>query len=416
MKSKFLIGLKAVAVVIFAGTAAFAQNEENRALIEVVNDPIPAQAVQSEVKATQTQVQAAPSVVVQPTSQPVLLQQPQIVQQQPTIYVQKQAATVVEDTPLTESAADKLRRQRIEMEQQTESKIVEKLEEARMKAEQERAQKLLTGLEAKEEKKEEKTEQKEEAPVVAPVIATPEPVQVVAPVQQVQVFEPVQAQEEPAIQVKSELAALDEDKKSNERMYVTFDFGFMSYGAKNVDTGVGLGANLGMVFNDRYVVEGNFMYTRADIESVTDLALVTPGAVYPTIIQMDQYNFGGTFKYRILTSRFSPYIGGSLAYVYRDYKDQQSFGNYGNSYYPYSNQSLDASSWALDVGLLVGADIKLSENVAIGTEFKYMMNVVYDIDSKGGLQQSKLLYPNFYADPMEELGYYTLAVSLKYLF
>lgn len=408
MKSKFLIGLKAVAVVLLAGTAAFAQNEENKALIEVVNDPIPAQAVQSEVKATQTQVQSAPTVLVQPTSQPVLLQQPQIVQQQPTIYVQKQATTVVEDTPLTESAADKLRKQRIEMEQQTEAKIVEKLEEARMKAEQERAQKLLLGLEAnKEEKKEEKAEEKkEETPVAAPVVI-PEPVQVVAPVQQQQVV--IEPTPEPAIQVKTELAALDDEKKKQEKMYVTFDFGFTSYDAKNVDTGVGLGANIGMVFDDRYVVEGNFMYTRADIE------LLPAVMSYPTIVQMDQYNIGGTFKFRLLKSRFAPYVGGSLAYVYRDYKDEQSFPHLsGCGMYPC--QSLDASSWALDLGLLVGADIRLSDNMSVGTEFKYMMNVVYDVDTKGGLQQSKLLYPSFYGDPIEELGYYTLAISLKYLF
>lgn len=407
MKIKFLVGLEVVALVVTMSVAAFAQNGENKALIEVVNDPIPAQTVQSEVKANQTQVQSAPTVVVQPAAQPVVMQQPQIVQQQPTIYVQKQAPTVVEDSPLSESAADKLRKQRIEMEQQTESKIVEKLEEARMKAEQERAQKLISGLdEKKEEPKKEEKKEEAPAPVVVPVVAAPlEPVQVVQPVVAKEInVEQVNVGQ--AVEVKSELAKLDEEKKEDKKYYATFDFGFMSYDAKNIDTGVGLGVNFGAIFDERYVVEGNFMFTRADIESISRPAIYGYGTVYPTIIQMDQYNFGGTFKYRILKTRFSPYVGGSLTYTYRDYEDEQSFDYY----------KLSASSWAVDMGLLVGADIKLSDNFLIGSEFKYLFNVAYDVETSNGLQQSKLIYPNFYADPVEELGYYTLSISLKYLF
>lgn len=390
MKTKFLVGLKALALVLVS-TTAFAQGQENQALIQVVNDPVPVQAVQA-VPVQQAQPQ---QVIVQPQAQPVLMQQP-------TIYVQKQATTVVEDSPLTESAAEKLRKQRVEMEQQTESKIVQKLEEERMKAEQERAQKLMGNLEEKKEVP---------AVVAAPVVVAPqEQVQVVQPI--VPVVKEVNVEQlnvGPAIEVKSELAALDEKREDDTRYYLTFDTGFISYDARNVETGVGFGANFGAVFDKRYIVEGNFMFVRADIESVTQPMVVTPTGVYPTIIQMDQYNFGGTFKWRILDSRFSPYVGGSLSYTYRNYEDEQSF-------YYYGMNPLEASSWAVDMGLLVGADIKLSDNFAIGTEFKYMFNVAYDVETASGYQQSKLLYPSFYANPVEELGYYSLAISLKYLF
>jgi len=391
--------LQALVLTMSISTFAQANNSENQALIEVVNDPAPAATVQS-APAQTAAVQTAPAVVeVKRQNQFVLQNQPVINQQQPNIYVQKQSATVVEDTPLVESAADKMRKQRVEMEQQTESKIVEKLEEARMKAEQERATKLLTGL---EEKKEEK---KAEEPVAAPV-----PV-VVAPIVPVQVVEPVQAA--PAIEVKSELSKLDEKQDDDKQYYLTFDTGFVAYDAGNIVTGVGFGSNFGAIYDDRFVVEGNFLFTRADIESVTQPVMFTPTGAYPTIIQMDQYSFGGTFKYRILKTRLSPYVGGSLAYTYRNYENEQSPYGYGSC--PYYNCDLNASSWSVDMGLLVGADIKLSDNFSIGSEFKYMFNVAYDVKIDG-LQQSKLLYPDFCNQPVEELGYYSLLISAKYLF
>lgn len=417
MKRNFILGMTLQALTLTMGLtmsiSTFAQTDssENQALIEVVNDPAPAVTVQTQVALPAATVQAAPVqaaqsspavVEVRRENQYVLQNQPVINQQQPNIYVQKQNTTVVEDTPLTESAADKMRKQRMEMEQQTESKIVEKLEEARMKAEQVRATKLLTGLEDKqEEKKEDK--KVEEVVVAAPVVAAPLAVQVIEPA-------PIAA---PIIEVKAELSKLDEAPVENKRYYMTFDTGFIAYDAKNVDTGVGVGTNFGAIFDDRYIVEGNFLFTRANIESVTQPVAFTPSGIYPTIIQMDQYGFGGTFKYRILKTRISPYVGGSLAYTYRNYKNKQS--PYGYATCPYYNCDLDASSWAVDMGLLAGADIALSNNFSIGSEFKYMFNAAYDVKTNG-LQQSKLLYPDFYSQPVEELGYYSLTLSLKYMF
>lgn len=412
MKRNFILGMTLQALVLTLSISTFAQNNnsENQALIEVVNDPAPAATVQTQtVQATLPAAQSSPAVVeVKRENQFVLQNQPVINQQQPNIYVQKQNATVVEDTPLTESAADKMRKQRMEMEQQTESKIVEKLEEARMKAEQARAAKLLTGLEDKQEEEKKEDKKAEEVVVAAPVVAAPV---VVAP-EAVQVVEPAPIAA-PVIEVKAELSKLDEAPIENKKYYMTLDTGFVAYDADNVDTGVGVGTNFGAIFDDRYIVEGNFLFTRANIESVTQPVAFTPSGIYPTIIQMDQYGFGGTFKYRILKTRISPYVGGSLAYTYRNYKNEQS--PYGYSTCPYYNCDLDASSWAVDMGLLAGADIGLSNNFSVGSEFKYMFNVAYDVKTNG-LQQSKLLYPDFYSQPVEQLGYYSLTISLKYLF
>src|SRR5690606_2509930 len=53
--------------------------------------------------------------------------------------VQTQPTTVIQANPLTESRADKLRRQRQNLELETELKIVEQLESSRMEDEKQRA-------------------------------------------------------------------------------------------------------------------------------------------------------------------------------------------------------------------------------------------------------------------------------------
>ncbi len=390
MKMKFVVGLAVSALSL----SAFAQGSvENQAIIEVVNDPAPA-ASAKDLSQANSQSQ---TVTTTTTLQPIVQNQPVITQQQPTIYVQKQESAVVEASPLSESAADKLRKQRIEMEQQTESKIVEKLEEARMKAEQERANKLLTGL---EEKKEEKKEEVM-APVVAPVVVAPQAIQVVEPVI-VQEVKP-----EPAVEVKTELAKLDEEeKKSSHRLFVGADAGFVSYPADNIKTTGAAGFTVGSVIDEKYIVEGGFLYSKGDIESVVRDYIY---GMFPTIIEMEQYNFSGAFKYRILKTRLSPYVGGSLSYTYRNYEDRQS------NEITYGYPALESSSWAIDLGLIVGADIRLTDSFTIGADLKYVMNVAYDTNSNGRYETSQM-YDDFYTDPVEELGYYNFLINAKFTF
>ena len=394
MKRNFILGMTLQALVLTTSMAVFAQNQntENQAMIEVVNDPMPAAKAQSQTN-VQTQTVTAPVV---------LQNQPQVTQNQPVVYVQKQATTVVEDSPLTESAADKLRKQRIEVEQQTESKIVEKLEEARMKAEQERAAKLLSGL---EEKKEEK--KAEETLVVTPV--QQQAVQVVAPQEQV-IVQQAQVNEAPAIEVKTELAKLDEEeKKSSNRMFVSADVGFLAYSADNMQSSAAAGVTVGSLIDERFIVEGSFTFGRSDIESITRQGVYNPytGQYYPTIIQMDQYNFSGAFKYRILKTKFSPYVGGLLSYTHRNYEDVQYFD---------SQYALESSSWAIDAGVIVGADIRLTESFTIGADLKYIRNLSYDVDSKGRLEASYNQAYGFDANPVEELGYYNFLINAKFSF
>lgn len=399
--------LTSTVLTAFVGVVAFAQsqNVENQALskalqaqdvssqpqIEVVNDPI------------QVPAQTQQSVQTTTVQNPVILQnQPTNSVQQPTFIIQKQPTTVVEDSPLSESSADRLRKQRVEMEQQTESRIVEKLEQERIKAEQERAAKFMDAMEGKKEEP-----KKEEAPaVIAPVVvapvAQPEPV-VVQP-------QPV-VEQAPVLEAKSELKELDKEEKSSNRMFMGLDAGFVNYSkADNVRVSPGIGFTLGGIFDQKFIVEGSLLYSKGKIENATGAMDPYYGVFYPDMETMDQYGISGTFKYRILEGKFSPIVGASLIYTYRDYKASQCASLW-------NCQRLEGSSWAIDTGLLVGGDLKLTKNLSIGADFKYVFNVAYDVSTRNGfLEPSQIMYSGYNGDSIESIGYYNFLLHATFSF
>ncbi len=92
--------------------------------------------------AGRAQYDEATNTVVEPQAQvietranPVIILNNQRLQEQPT--------TVVEASPLMESNAERMRKQRQGLEVNTEQRIVEKLEEARMEDERARAERLF---------------------------------------------------------------------------------------------------------------------------------------------------------------------------------------------------------------------------------------------------------------------------------
>jgi len=421
--------------MVIASSVAFASpSSENKALtqalqnqpqVEVVNDSVN---VPSQNQTTSQSLSNSTTV-----QQPVILQnRPTNTIQQPTIVIQKQPQTVVEDSPLTESTADRLRRQRLEAEQQTESKIVERLEQERIRAEQERASKVLGALDKKDEepKKEEVVAPVAAAAAVAAPVAADQAVSqqgvVVAPnaqkVDQPQTVVVQHAQEitnntaeqkpAPAIESKVELAKLDQPEEKKNRVYVGPNFGFVAYPSlNNVRTSGALGFTVGSTFDDKFDLEGSFLYSKSQIEDVFRPGVydVYHNVYYPTFEDMKQYTVSGTFKYNIFgnSQKFSPHIGGTLAYIYRDYKDTQQFD---------SARALEGTSWAINTGLLVGADLKLSDNVSLGADLSYLFNITYQVHTSSGLEPSKIMYNDGNGQPIEAVSFYNFLINLKYTF
>jgi hypothetical protein len=362
--------------------------------IEVVNDPLPA---------------AAPAPATQTITTSTSVQQPV----QPTVVVTKQPTTVVQDSPLTESAADRLRKQRLEVEQQTESKIVEKLEQERIRAEQERATKVLGALdEKKEEKKDEAPVAAAVAPVPAPQAVEVAPAPVAAPVEQAKVeAAPVAAPAAPATEtLKTDVSKTDKPEQKSSNTYAGVDAGFVYYpSAKNVRTAPGLGFTIGNIFDDHFIVEGAFLWSRSTIESPYSGSVdLWTGQVYPDEIQMDQYGVSGAFKYRIFDGKVSPVVGGLLAYTYRNYKTKQCPSLFC--------ENLDGSSWAIDAGLTAGADFHLSDNFTLGADLSYMFNVTYDVNSNGRIEPSQVMYDDQEGSTIEKIGYTSFLIHAKYTF
>lgn len=323
--------------------------------------------------------------------------------------VSNQPVVTVQDSPLMESKTDSVRRQRQDIEAQTELKIVEKLENDRMRAEQERAQKLMSTLEgtvssataaaaAVEPKKEEKKEDSSsdsKAPtiVVVPVIQQQQPAPTPVPV----VEQPVAAAPVSTAQVE-QVEAKNESNK--QKGFVSAIAGAGDYpNARNIRGTYAMGVAGGVIFPSHIVLEGTLLFSSFDIERLDQPYYYG----IPEITKMNQMNIIGGVKYQFTDSTVRPNIGGLLSYTRRSYVASQ------NSYY--SSQT-ETTSNAFDVGISTGVDVMLSESFTLGLDLKYFMNMTYRIQNQA---QQSFVYQNWTKLP-EDTNYYTLGLMGRFTF
>ena len=330
-------------------------------------------------------------------------------QVQTVTQAQKQPTTIIEASPLTESRADRIRKARQEVEVQTEQKIVEKLELSRIEDERRRSE-ILFG------DKFNQMNASQAAPAVAPVVvATPTPAPVVAapvvvaaptpaPVQEVApvVVAPVAKEERLSKEdVRNEVsAALEDFNKEKDKKTDKWTMGaLLGVGeypdAINVKGSYAVGFTAGKKFQDRMIVEGSFLYSNYSVEQVYGGGVVQ-GQFYPRITSMDQYSAGMTAKYQLWQAALRPVVGATLAYTYRAFTDTQ-----------FSAYNSDATSHALDVGGVIGADLEVSETFSLGLDMRYMMNLTSKTSSNF---QNSIIYQNKNTTPIEKFNYYTLGL------
>lgn len=274
--------------------------------------------------------------------------------------LQELPTTLVEASPLTESRADKLRKQREASELNTEMLIVEQLEQDRIRAERERAQKLFGN----------KLQQEEPQQVVAPVVVE-EPVQntedlkeelseIKAILNEKTVEQPVEAAE-----VTQTYAYEPEVVKDDSQFTMSVMAGAGSYpGVDNVDGVYALGFGVGMEFGEGLSVEAGYTNSEYDVFSLYT------GAP----IELTQHEISATLKYRLLNSRVSPVVGGLASYTMRNYQRKY------NDYYSYGSDK--AESQSLDLGLLIGADIEVTRKFSVSLDLKYIFNITNRVDNE----------------------------------
>lgn len=335
----------------------------------------------------QTQVDAAQNVV---PPGPVTQTAPGAVSQ-PTQVVNVQSATpvstpvtVVEEAPLRESRADSIRRQRQDIETETEQKIVEKLEAERIRAERERAEKISKALEGKA------------AADVQPVPAQP--------VQQAQMEPQVVYVREPApvVTAESKTEATDVETTSN-RLQISALGGIGDYPSlQNVKGIYSAGVTVGLKFEEPFIFEGGMLFSSFDVQPVNPYTPYVNGYYYPEIKSMDQTNFFGGLKYIFLEDTIRPNIGTLVGYTRRVYKDRQY-------YYP----GPEITSNAFDAGLSTGLDINLSENFSAAFDLRYLFNLSYRIS---GAPQTSIINPSQFNRPIEEYSYYLVTIGGRFTF
>ena len=350
------------------------------------------------------QTQSAPTQQVQTQLvQQQVIAAPQV-QTQAAQAVQVQPTTMIEATPLMESRAELIRKARQDAELTTEQKIVEKLEQSRMEDEKRRAD-VLFG------EKFNSMNNTAPAPVAtpaqAPVVVTE---QVMAPVVPTQVVTPVVVETEEKIDketVRSEISAAlsdlkKQDEKPKSKSYFSVLAGTGDYpDAVNVKGNYALGFSVGKQTSERMQMEGTFLYSNYQVEQKE--AFYYNYDLYHRITEMDQYSIGMAAKYQLLDGAVHPVVGALMAYTYRSFTDSQ-FAIYADS----------STSHALDLGLLTGLDVDMSESFSIGIDLRYMMNLTNKSDS--GFQKSFVQPVLKSEQPIEKLNYYTFSIVGKSTF
>lgn len=328
--------------------------------------------------------------------------------------VQKQPMTVIEASPLVESRIDRLRKSRQDHETQTELSLAEKLEESRIMDERRRAEALFGDrfnimVKDKAQVNIQKTENQgvSEQTIPAPIVIQQPVQQPVAqpapqPVQPQVILQPIVIQSAPAAKdqakspdriereveradviseqtanSKQTANALTQEEPTAEgnRPYFSAIVGMGEYAnATNVRGNYSIGVGLGTKVKGNFLVEGEFLIGNSDIEQ-WDSGPWGWDPNYPRITAMNQYSFNGILKYQIGNSTVRPVVGGLIGYTYRTFADRQL--GFANN---------DATSHAVDFGLVLGVDFEVSKNVTIGVDYRYISNL-YNRAGDSGFQQ-----------------------------
>ena len=334
------------------------------ALSTVAQAQVESQTLSSEVDNEIDQMVVSSGAQHKPT-QAVVTQTVVVPQQQ----VQKQPTTVVEASPLSDSRADSIRKNRQEEEMRTESRIVEKLEQSRMEDEKRRASVLFGD---KFENMQNGAPQQQQ-----PQQVQPQPVQV-APSSQVQPQPIVIEQKETLSRdaVREEIrAALDEQQTAVtpvlEQKYFSAIAGIAQVpDLQTIKGNYSLGAAFGTRF-DYFMIEGGFVYSNYSILGARYVGY--NNMVYLADFEMNQYQGYIAAKYQLLGGMVRPVVGGLAAYSYRSYNSSTAtvYGPSGTEF---------GKSHAIDLGIVAGVDFEFTEKMSLGVDMKYMFNMSSRID------------------------------------
>ncbi|MFZ3229374.1 MAG: hypothetical protein WA160_04155 [Pseudobdellovibrio sp.] len=345
--------------------------------------------------------QAPVKKVAKPVGSTVFTQTVMMPQQQSQVQsqqqVQKQPTTLIEASPLSDSKADTIRKNRQDEEMKTETRIVEKLEQSRMEDEKKRAAVLFGD-------KFDNLQNSSAAQSAVQVAPAPMPIQPVYIEQKKEaapevVIEPRETLSRDAVREEVRAALEDDSKAIITPVETRYFSGYAGIGeypdVKNVKGNYSLGAAFGTRF-DYFMVEGAFIMSNYGVD-VNNYASVNGYRV--DSYDVNQYQGSLAAKYQMLGGFVRPVLGGVIAYSYRKYALTNNYVN--------SSQDTGSSN-AIDLGIIAGVDLEFNSKVSIGFDFKYMFNMSSRITSN----YSNSSY-GYIGTPLEKLQYYTSGIVAR---
>ena len=328
--------------------------------------------------------------------------------------LKNQPTTYVEASPLVESRAEQMRKQRQQAELNTEQRIVEKLEQSRLEDEKDRAARLFGGKFTKPTQPQQPAPQvygqQGQQPQYPPVVA----VKVVEDDESSAKAEAEEARKAEIDELRQEIR--DAVKESNQtRVKQNFDdykakpkqksnmgvlLGAGDYNASNIEANGALGFTIGSYIDDHFSVEGSFLYSNYQLDEYWRRDFYK---------EIDQYDFSLGAKYSVLPGRIKPFVAGNVTYIYRNYTDRtdEFFGDND-----FDNETVTSS--AVNAGFGVGLDFFVNERFSVGFEYRYSLNVYNNSDSDF-LSREDFREPSN-TEPVEEIEYSTMAFTSKLVF
>ena len=285
--------------------------------------------------------------------------------------VQKQPTTVIEASPVVESRAERIRRERQEAELATEQKIVEKLEQSRIEDEKRRMDKVfgdrMDGLGSSQSQGQ---------------VVQPTPVVVAAPAATV-------VAEKPA----------EEEKDPSTYMGIAAGVpGYMDVG--NIRPNYSAGLVLGRDLTSHMNFEGSFLFSNYEIRQPDGVVYL--GSAYPRLTNMDHLQATVAIKGIFLEGRFRPNGGALVGFSHRTYRDTRI-----------AIDNNTANSQSIDWGLTAGFDVELTKKFALGLDLRYLWNLTTRSSADNVVRPWGQMSN---ANPLEKLSYYQLLLAGKYYF
>jgi hypothetical protein len=312
----------------------------------------------------------------------VVPQQAQQINQQQA--VQKQPMTLIEASPLSDSRADMIRKNRQDEEMRTESKIVEKLEQSRMEDEKRRAA-LLFGDKFDNMQN---TQQSVSAPAAQ------------APVHETTVIHPVYIQPKEEISREEVRAALSENDTMVAPVETRYFSGLAGVGeypdVNNVKGNYSLGAAFGTRY-DYFLVEGAFLMSNYSVDMPGSTGFA--GGYRTDNYEVDQYQGLIAAKYQLLGGVVRPVLGGLISYSYRKFTMTNSYNG---------GPQDTGNSHAIDLGINAGVDFELSPKFSLAVDMKYMFNMSSRVTSNYPTSSYMTV-----GTPIEKLQYYIMGVAAR---